>query len=524
VKKRIISLVLAVCLVLIATVPALGAMSLSNFDRIRTYRGEFSDLSADAWYYDGVVSAFERGIISGKSANIFDPSGHLTIAETISLAAMLHKGYHTGSMDFPAGSPWYAPFLEYALNNGIPAGAYRRMGAAATRSDFAVLVAGALPDEALTPKNRIPDGAIPDVFESYSYGQAVYRLYRAGVVSGADGEGRFLPGRTLTRAEAAVLISRVADANSRVAFSLAAEMTAEQVYRHASPAVFFVQVKDSDGVVIKTGSGFFISESGLAITNYHVVIGATNVQITTDDGEVYDVVGIYDFNWKKDSALIQIAGDGFPYLELADSSLLQTGATVYTLGSPLGLQASFTKGIVSQALREVEGAEYIQLDAPISSGSSGGALLDSFGRVVGVTCATMTASQNINLAVPINFYAELNRDAYVPLSSIIISAQHYERFYPAPDFGAFFDVSVFRSEPSRGGTSFSYRLSDLPGDPDEIIDEYMHLIEQRFFVHTSNLTSGDNVFRIYFNSQHGVMLTIGKETVRGQECFTVTVS
>ena len=523
-KKRIISIILIVCLAAAVTLPSLGALSLSNFDRIRTYNNEYTDVSSKDWYFDAVQDVYERGIISGKGPGIFDPSGTLSIAETIALAAKLHKGYYTGTMDFPSGSPWYAPYVDYALKNGIPAGAYRNMNAAATRADFAVLIAAALPDEAITPMNRIADGAIPDVFESYSYGRAVYRLYRAGVLTGADSTGIYYPGRTLMRSEAAVIIRRTVDASSRIPLSLAAELTAEQIYKKASPAVFYIEVLDSKGTPIKTGSGFFVSETGLAMTNYHVVIGATSMRVTTDDGKVHSVAGIYDYNWKKDTALIQIEGGGFPYLEIADSTKLQTGATVYTLGSPLGLQASFTRGIISQSLREIEGAEYIQLDAPISSGSSGGALLDTACRVIGVTSATMTASQNINLAVPIVFYDDLQRETFVSLSSILIPTAYYDGFFPAPDFGAYFHVNVFNTETSRGGISYSYRVSNLPGDIDDIIDEYTHLIEQNLFDRTSYLTQNGNRFRMYYNAQYDVMLTIGLEEVRGSECFTVTVS
>ena len=523
-KKRILSVILTVCFSLLCAAPALGAMSLSNFDRNRSYQNEFADVSPDAWYYEGIVSVYERGILNGKSEGIFDPAGSLTIAETIALAAKLHKGYYTGSMQFPNASPWYVPYLDYALENGIPAGAYRNMNAAATRSDFAVIIAGGLPDEALTALNRIADGAIPDVFESYSYGQAVYRLYRAGVLTGMDSDGAYYPGRTLTRAEAATLISRVVDASARVSFTLAAELTAEQIYRLASPSVFFIEIFDSHGTVIKTGSGFFISESGLAITNYHVIIGADSARITTDDGTVFDIAGMYDYNWRNDIALIQIDGEGFPYLDLADSSQIQTGATVYTLGSPLGLQASFTRGIVSQALREIEDTSFIQLDAPISSGSSGGALLDSSCRVIGITSATMNDSQNINLAVPINFCAELSREAFLPLNSSLISTPYYSDYIPAPDFGAYFNVRVFDTMPSRGGISFSYRLIDFTGDADSTISDYTHLVQQNLFDHTSYIFFGSDRFDVYHNSLYNVTLTIGREVVRGYDCFTVIVA
>jgi len=523
-KKRIISLILAVCLALMLSVPALGAMSLSNFEKVRTYQGQFTDVSQSAWYYAGVRSVFERGIMDGKSSTVFDPSGRLTLAETIKIAASLHKGFYTGSMDFDAGTPWYAPYVEYALSNDIPVGAYRNLNAAATRSDFALIVGGSLPDEALTPINRIANGAIPDVYESYSYGQAVYRLYRAGVLTGSDNAGTYYPGRTLTRAEAATIIMRVVDASARVPLSLAAELTSEQIYKLASPAVFFVEVLDSAGDVVKTGSGFFISESGLAITNYHVVVGGSSARITMDDGTVIDVAGIYDFDRPTDAAVIQIDGSGFPFLELADSSKLLTGATVYALGSPLGLQASFSRGIVSQALREIEGMKFIQLDAAISSGSSGGALLDSTGRVVGVTSATMLGSQNINLAIPINAFANLSRDKHVPLASIIAVTAHYEDYYPAPDFGSFFDVEEFQSATTWSGITYSYRMSDLPNDAEYYIEEYAHLAEQYLFVDSGYITRDGATYRLYYHLKEDIMMLFGVNEVEGVECFSVILS
>jgi len=522
-RKRVITVLLAVCLALSICTPALGAMSLSNFNRIRTYTGEFSDVSQSAWYFSGVRSVYERGLMDGKGSGKFDPAGSLTVAETVKIAASLHKGYHTGSMDFEPGSPWYSPYLDYAVSNGIPVGAYRHMNAAATRADFALIIAGALPDEALTPINRIADGSIPDVFESYSYGQAVYKLYRAGVFTGSDSDGTYFPGRSLTRAEAASIIMRLVDANTRVSLSLAEQLTAEQIYKQASPAVFFVEVLDDKGEVIKTGSGFFISEAGLAITNYHVVIGGTAMKITTDGGDVFDVAGIYDYNRANDAALIKVNGKGFPYLELADSSRLLTGATVYALGSPLGLQASFSKGIVSQANREVEGMNFIQLDAAISTGSSGGALLDSTGRVVGVTSATMLDSQNINLAIPINTFKSLSSDRYVPLDSILIPVSYYEGFFPAPDFGAFFNVKVFSRDSARFGTTFSYLVSDLQVSPNKAVDEYLHLLEQNFFSESGIITSNGIDFRLFYNYTNEVRLSFGIEELSGRECFTVVL-
>ncbi|MCL2152637.1 MAG: trypsin-like peptidase domain-containing protein [Oscillospiraceae bacterium] len=523
-KKRIFLALLSVFVLLSASVPALGAASLSNFSKSRAYRGEFSDVPLSAWFYTSVRGAYEYGIFDGKDRSIFDPNGTLTIAETVKIAAILHKCYHTGETDFESASPWYAPYVEYALENDIPIGAYRNLSVAATRSDFASIIAGAMPEEAITPINRVTDGSIPDVFESYSYGQAVYMLYRAGVLTGSDDNGAFYPGRTLTRAEASAIVLRIVDAGARKQFSLSTELTAEQIYKKASPAVFYIEIMDDDGRGLKAGSGFFISETGIAITNYHVIIGAKKARVTTDDGKVYDVAGVYDYDWKMDAALIQVKGEGFPFLELADSSKLLTGATVYALGSPLGLQASFSRGIVSQASRELDGNEFIQLDAAISSGSSGGALLNSSGMVVGVTSASMLGAQNINLAVPISFFSELSNESFAPLESILIPTPYYVSHYPAPDFGAFFDVYPFSIDPSFGEVTYSYKLSDLQGDADSIIDEYTHLVEQNLFDQSGYLTRKGTTYTRYYNPIHDVLLMFGKDVVKKQECFIVIVN
>jgi len=523
-KKKIVSIFLIICLAVALYVPALGAMSLANFDRVRTYQGEFTDVPESAWFAEAVRSAFERGLISGRSPGAFDPHGQITIAETIRLSASIHRLFHSGSMEFPGGSPWYMPYVDYAHRNGFRIGAFRSFNVPVTRGDFAVIMANALPDEALTPINRIADGGIPDVFESFSYGRAVYMLYRAGVLIGSDSEGTFFPSRTLSRAEAAMIINRMVDADARVLLPARdVPLTSERIYEIASPAVFLINIFDEDGEFLKHGSGFFISDDGLAVTNYHVLVGGYSAGIVTYADEEFEVAGLYDFDRRNDSALIRIHGEGFPYLEIADTDL-RTGATVYALGSPLGLQASFSRGIVSQARRELEGMTFIQLDAAISTGSSGGALLDTFGRVVGVTTATMLGAQNINLAVPIEFFTSLESVDYTPFPDHLIRTAHFEGFYPAPDFGAFFGVRPWDTRQALGGTSFSYRVSDIPGDIMDVIEQYTHIVEQRLFENMGDIVVSGNVLSRFYNAIHDVILSFGLEEIQDVKVFTVNVS
>ena len=205
----------------------------------------------------------------------------------------------------------------------------------------------------------------------------------------------------------------MANSSFRQSFSITSqELSATEIAQQCSPAVFYIVVFDGNGDAYASGSGFFIESSGLAVTNYHVIDGASSALIMTTDEEVYTVSGVYDYNEDYDLALLQIDGDGFPYLPVGDSDTVAQGSTVYAIGNPQGLTNTFSQGIVSNAARTFSDTpvSFIQFDAAISAGSSGGALLNTRGEVIGVTAATVVTGQNLNLAIPINLIYELSDD------------------------------------------------------------------------------------------------------------------
>ena len=194
------------------------------------------------------------------------------------------------------------------------------------------------------------------------------------------------------------------------------ELTPEQIYARCAPAVFYVEIYDASGWCIKTGSGFFLSSDGLAITNYHVISGADSACITVSDtGETYAVAGVYDYSAEEDWAVLQIDGSGFQTLEVGDPGYDVGGATVYAIGSPLGLQNTISAGIISNPARVDGGMTYIQMSAAISPGSSGGALLNKYGQVIGITSATYTDGQNLNLSIPLTYLEGMDTESYMPL-------------------------------------------------------------------------------------------------------------
>lgn len=183
-------------------------------------------------------------------------------------------------------------------------------------------------------------------------------------------------------------------------------LNSEEVFVKASDAVFMINIWSD--MRSGSGSGFFISSDGLAVTNRHVITSAGSAEITMTDGKTYPIESVVGICRDADLALIKVKGSGFPYLELGDPSLLRQAQRIYCIGSPLGFDNTISDGLVSNPSRLYDGYNYIQISAPISPGSSGGALLNEYGQVVGVTTRGYEDGQ-VNLATPITELGSLSR-------------------------------------------------------------------------------------------------------------------
>jgi serine protease Do len=150
--------------------------------------------------------------------------------------------------------------------------------------------------------------------------------------------------------------------------------------------------------------GFFISADGYAVTNNHVVEKASSVQVTTDDGKTHNakVIGT---DPRTDLALIKVEDGPFPYVKLSDKSP-RIGDWVLAVGNPFGLGGTVTAGIVSARGRDIGASAYddfIQIDAPVNKGNSGGPTFDTDGNVIGVNTAIFSpsgGSVGIAFAIP----------------------------------------------------------------------------------------------------------------------------
>lgn len=176
------------------------------------------------------------------------------------------------------------------------------------------------------------------------------------------------------------------------------EKTFEELAQLAS-SIVMIAVHDSRHEVIGTGSGIMIGRGGYILTNDHVVSGGRFFSVRMeDDEEIYPTDEIIKYNYNLDLAVIRISRQLNPLPIYNGAQKLVRGQKVVAIGSPLGLFNSVSDGIIS-GFRNIRNVDMIQFTAPISPGSSGGAVLNMQGEVIGISTAGFDDGQNINLAV-----------------------------------------------------------------------------------------------------------------------------
>lgn len=169
----------------------------------------------------------------------------------------------------------------------------------------------------------------------------------------------------------------------------------------AADSVFMLEVYSYNNQKIAVGSGFVAFDSSTLITNYHVIEDGSYVIAISDDKDQYLISHICCFDKGKDIAILRFDQEtNSEPLPLDTDGQLKRSQTVVAIGSPAGLMNTVSLGNISRIYTK-EGGDWIQFTAPISSGSSGGALLNNEGEVIGITTATYASAQNVNMAVKV---------------------------------------------------------------------------------------------------------------------------
>ena len=315
----------------------------------------------------------------------------------------VHYAVHQGWIDSPASAG-----LDFHPDTAITADEWftfllRMLGYDDAAGDFS-------PDSAALFAQHI--GLTPQASTgSLSRGQLFVLLESALSFSYKDGSATVIS-RLIDRG----IVSRAA-ANA-LGF-LSPVLTARQVAERYTAAAFHLdvytrQIELDIDMPMVNASGFFISADGLAVTNYHTIEDSVHAVATLSTGEVYPVQRVLYYDPDADIAVIQISKtsrsghvtSAFAHLDIAPSGTrdVRPGDVVYTLSDPLGMGLAVSSGIISATNRDVErySVPCLMSTADISQGSSGGALLNALGQVIGVTSGAYTYGNSMYLAVPID--------------------------------------------------------------------------------------------------------------------------
>lgn len=196
----------------------------------------------------------------------------------------------------------------------------------------------------------------------------------------------------------ACIAERSAAQTSHKVKRIASKPTPQQIATRAQRAVVSIQAEDSEGNAIRDGSGFFVSRQRV-FTNYHVIENANLIYVTSiSDTDTQYPAELLFFDKERDLALLKVEGMKHGELEIEKNYRVATGDSIYVMGNPSGLLGTFSPGMIS-ATRTIDGMDYLQFTAPASPGSSGGPVLNTAGRIIGVTVRKWRG-ENLNFAIP----------------------------------------------------------------------------------------------------------------------------
>ncbi len=295
---------------------------------------------------------------------------------------------------------------------------------------------------------------------------------------------------------------------------------------------------------VSRGSGFFIDGNGLLVTAFHVIEGASKITVIAGDGGSYALEKVVAFNPVYDIAMIKIDYKSPDYLEICKDEPL-VGESVVAVGSALGsLSGTCTYGFISSVKRTVGKIQCIQTDAAISSGNSGGPLLNAYGQVVGMNCFSYVNGENLNLAVKASMLDNIGEDKNYDMNEMRrwYNTESSRSYHPYDKYGNYansiintydtvtgqkcIECGIFDNDEDHFNASFESYESYYDGYHDSMdayqyeynvpnFDQYIKYLQEQGFVYEKQVIYDDFHTDTYINEKDNYIISFAIDQANG---------
>jgi hypothetical protein len=426
-----------------------------------TYETPFTDV--EDWAKPYVGYAYEMGLTNGTSASSF--GGKDTVTANQYITFVLRALGYTSGREFSWETPWT---LSDPL--GLTKGQYNAISKF-LRADTAIISYNAL---AQTNKNN----STP----------LLKSLVDGGAVTAEAVKATYMEH---------LLREKVMDAPELIA--------------KTHPAIFSITSYDQSGAALSSASGFFISSGGIAVTSYHIVKNAASVKIKTFGGNVYNVVGVYDFSESEDIALIQVAGSGFDALEEAVSGAVSNSSNAFALYYPPDTSVSIAKGEQSPNI-EINSVTYFKTGIKLPDECTGGPIINSYGKVIGIAVYNPQ-----NLAIPASSVDKLKIDRLTYFDK----DTDYKDLASVPDFGAYFGFAPLAVNSQSEYSMYLYNMASVISAEPNALSKYKALLEAKGFVYHGTFDGPETSGHLYMSEDMTLLLYFGSIKAEGSELILV---
>lgn len=375
-------------------------------------------------YQESVNNLVELGILSGNPDGTYKPEDKIARAAVAKVVTMMlglenqaAASKATSSFKDVDTSFWAIGYINVSAEKGLIKGSdgmFRPNDDISYAEILTILVRALGYEQTLDKSLNWPDNYVVKAFELGIVGDVKWNNVKEPATRGNVAKicWNAMIARYLTTGNTLIETNY-----PELAHNYIREKTIEEISR-LKESVVLIKTYNGDLKKNETGSGSgVVLDNGVIVTNNHVLSNSPRYGISYDEenevsGE-YITSTVYYRSSEKDIALTHSPNPDVKPVRLGNSDNLRVGQKVVAIGSPLGLKNTVTQGTIS-AIRNENGRKYIQFGASVTFGSSGGALFDMFGNLIGITTATAIPGENFNFAIPINEVKSVlnNEDSY----------------------------------------------------------------------------------------------------------------